>query len=201
MTNKNNRKSSDKYHRILDAAVKVFAEQGFFQTTVSQIAGEAGVADGTIYLYFKNKDDLLLQFFNYKTNQVLDQFRQDVAKADNAEKKLRNLVHSHLTAFEKDYNMAVVYQTEARKGRHLEKSVENLTKMYLSIVGEIIEQGQTEGRFRKDLYFSLVKRFILGAVEEVIHTWVNAGGKYELTPMVDPLVDLILNGIKGKSAP
>ncbi len=197
MAEKTNKKKTDKYYRILDAAVKVFAEQGFFQSTVSQVAGEAGVADGTIYLYFKNKDDILLQFFDYKTSQVLDRFRKDVAEGDTAEKKLRNLILSHLMAFQNDYNMAVVYQTEARKGRHLEKNVDNLTKMYLAIVGDIVEQGQAEGRFRRDLYFSLVKRFILGAVEEVIHTWVNAGGKYDLISMVDPLVDLILNGIRG----
>ncbi len=103
-------------------------------------------------------------------------------------------------AFQNDYNMAVVYQAEARKGRHLEENVDNLTKMYLTIVGDIVEQGQAEGKFRRDLYFSLVKRFILGAVEEVIHTWVNAGGRYDLMSMVDPLVDLILNGIRGGEA-
>lgn len=190
----------DKYHRILNAAIKVFAEEGFFHSTISQIAKEAGVADGTIYLYFKSKDDILLQFFNFKSARVLDRFRKDVNEADDAGSRLENLIHSHLREFQKDPNMAVVFQAEARKGRYLENHVNNLTKTYLGIVGEIIEQGQVEGVFRKDLYFSLVKRFVLGSVDEVINAWVNAGGKYELPSMADPLVDLLLRGIGSRSA-
>lgn len=186
---------SDKYHRILEAAIKVFAEQGFFHSTVSQIAKEAGVADGTIYLYFKNKDDILLQFFNYKTKQVFDQFRDEVDKADNAREKLRNLIRRHLAEFQRDRNMAVVFQAEARQGRHFETYIKDLTKMYLDLVGEVIELGQEEGCIRKDLYVSLVKRYILGAVDEVINTWVNAGGSYDLASMADPLVELYLKGI------
>ncbi len=186
---------SDKYHRILEAAIKVFAEQGFFHSTVSQIAKEAGVADGTIYLYFKNKDDILLQFFNYKTKQVFSQFREAVNRADNAKDKLRNLIRCHLREFQRDRNMAVVFQAEARQGRQFEKYIKELSKMYLDLIGEVVEMGQEEGAMRKELYLSLVKRFILGAVDEVINTWVSAGGSYDLVSMADPLVELFLRGI------
>ncbi|MFY9943897.1 MAG: TetR/AcrR family transcriptional regulator [Desulfobacterales bacterium] len=185
-----------KYHLILEAAVKVFAEQGFFQSTISQIAREAGVADGTIYLYFKNKDDILLQFFGYKTKQVFQSFREAVDKADSSRDKLRNLIRRHLEEFQNDRNMAVVYQAEARSNSRLvEKQLQEMSKMYLDIIAEIIEQGQEESQIRKDLYASLVKRFILGAVGEVINTWVLAGGKYDLVSMGEPLVDLIFRGI------
>lgn len=188
-------KKNDKYHTILEAAIKVFAEQGFFYSTISQIAKEAGVAGGTIYLYFKNKDDILLQFFEYKTKQVFSGFREEVDKAGNAIDKLKNLVRRHLTEFQNDKNMAVVFQAEARQTRHIEKEIKEITKMYLEMVGELIEQGQEEGSIRKDLYVSLVKRYILGAVDEVINTWVHAGGRYELASMADPLVDLYFLGI------
>ena len=188
-------KKNDKYHTILEAAIKVFAEQGFFYSTISQIAKEAGVAGGTIYLYFKNKDDILLQFFEYKTKQVFSGFREEVDKAGNAIDKLKNLVRRHLTEFQNDKNMAVVFQAEARQTRHIEKQIKEITKMYLEMVGELIEQGQEEGSIRKDLYVSLVKRYILGAVDEVINTWVHAGGRYELASMADPLVDLYFLGI------
>ena len=118
-------KTNEKYHRILEAAVKVFARQGFFQSTVSQIAKEAGVADGTIYLYFKNKDDILVQFFSYKTKQVFARFREDVDKDGNAVGKLRNLIHRHLEEFQSDRNMAVVYQAETH---HRRRVVENQIK-------------------------------------------------------------------------
>ena len=90
------KKNAEKYHRILDAACKVFAEKGFHQSTIAMIAKEAGVADGTIYLYFKNKDDILVQFHEHKTKQVFDRFRETVAKADTAVEKLRNLIVTHL---------------------------------------------------------------------------------------------------------
>jgi len=189
-------KGNDKYHRILEAAVKVFAEQGFYQSTISQIAREAGVADGTIYLYFKNKDDLLVQFFNYKTKLVFDRLREEVDKADNCFDKLRNLVRRHLEEFQNDRNMAVLYQAETHQNSRLvEDQIKEMSKLYLDIVSEIVEQGQEEGRIRKDVYVSLVKRFILGGVDEVINTWLHSGGKYDLVSMADPLVDLFIRGI------
>lgn len=189
-------KINDKYHRILEAAVKVFAEQGFFQSTVSQIAKEAGVADGTIYLYFKNKDDILVQFFSYKTKQVFARFREEVDKADNTIDKFRNLIRRHLEEFQCDRNMAVVYQAETHQSSRLvEKQIKEMSKMYFDIVSEIIEQGQEEGVIKKDLYLSLVKRFILGAVDEVISTWLHSSSKYDLVSMADPLVELFLKGI------
>ncbi|MGD8890514.1 MAG: helix-turn-helix domain-containing protein, partial [Desulfobacterales bacterium] len=97
----NRNTKNDKYHRILEAAVKVFAQQGFHQSTVSQIAKEAGVADGTIYLYFKNKNDILVNFFSYKTKLVFDRFREEVDKAESSLDKLRNLIRRHLTEFQR----------------------------------------------------------------------------------------------------
>ena len=189
-------KGNDKYHRILDAAIKVFAEQGFHQATISQIARDAGVADGTIYLYFKNKDDILVQFFNYKTKQVFDSFREEVDKADNSLDKLGNLIRRHLEEFQNDRSMAVLYQAETHQNSRLvEEQIKEMSKLYLDIVSEIVEQGQEEGGMRKDIYVGLVKRFILGGVDEVINTWLHSGGKYDLVSMADPLVDLFIRGI------
>ncbi len=186
---------SDKYHQILESAIKVFAQNGFHNSTVSQIAKEAGVADGTIYLYFKNKDDILTQFFNYKTKLIFEGFREEVDMAGSAVDKLRNLIRRHLTEFQNDMNMAITFQAESRQSHKNGVKIDDITKMYLDIVGEIVEQGQMEGTIRKNMYASLVKRFILGAVDEVIHTWVHAEGRYDLVSMADPLVDLYLRGI------
>jgi TetR/AcrR family fatty acid metabolism transcriptional regulator len=95
-----------------------------------------------------------------------------------------------------DINMAIVYQSEThRNNRQVEAQIKEMSKLYMDIVSEIVEQGQQEGSMRKDLYVGLVKRFILGAVDEVINTWIHAGGKYDLTTMADPLVDLFIRGI------
>ena len=108
-------KSNDKYSRILDAAGKVFSRRGFHQATVSEIAGTAGVADGTIYLYFKNKDDILVQFFDFKMRQVFTRFREEVGRADDAVDKLTKLIRHQLRAFQADKHMAIVYQAETRR--------------------------------------------------------------------------------------
>ena len=187
---------NNKYHLILEAAIKVFARQGFYQSTVAQIAGEAGVADGTIYLYFKNKDDILVQFFNYRTKQVFDRFRAVVNQSDNSHDKLRSLIRCHLTEFQRDRNMAVVYQVETHQNSRLaETQIREMSQMYQDLVSEIVETGQQEDSIRKDLYVGLVKRFILGAVDEVINTWLHSDKNYDLVSMADPLVDLFVRGI------
>ncbi|MCP3922246.1 MAG: TetR/AcrR family transcriptional regulator [Desulfobacterales bacterium] len=193
----------DKYHQILEAAICVFARNGFFQSTISQIAKEAGVADGTIYLYFKNKDDILVQFFSYKTKKVFTSFQEEVDKVGDPKDKLKNLIRRHLKEFQHDRNMAIVFQAEIKqihKIEALKQSVSNISKMYKNIVGEIIEKGQEEGLMRKDLYLGLVKHLILGAVAEVINTWIFSSSDYDLVSMADPMVDLLLNGIASEHA-
>ncbi len=185
-----------KYHRILEAAVKVFARKGFNVATVSEVAKEAGVADGTIYLYFKSKDDILVHFFSFKAQQVFDRFRSAVARGPDAVAKLRHLVCVHLSEFQKDPDMALLYQVEAHQGRRAaEEQIRAMSKAYQDILSEILEQGQQEGLIRRDLYVSLVRRFIVGAVEETIGTWLHSGRSYDLASMADPLVDLFVRGI------
>jgi len=185
-----------KYHQILEAAVKVFARQGFHQSTVAQIAREAGVADGTIYLYFKNKDDILVQFFSFRTKQVFESFREEVDRAETSSDKLRNLVRRHLAEFQRDRDGAVVYQVETHQNSRLvETQIKEMSKMYRDLISEIVEQGQQEGTIRKDLYVGLVKRFIIGAVDEVINTWLHSNEEYDLVSMADPLVELFIKGI------
>ncbi|MFH1156766.1 MAG: TetR/AcrR family transcriptional regulator [Pseudomonadota bacterium] len=187
---------SDKYFSMLSAAGEVFARLGFFKSTISQIAAEAGVADGTIYLYFKNKDDILYQFISVKTELVFEKMRKAVEGPEDAETKLRRLIRCHLTEFQNDRNTAVIFQSEVRYRRDIEPQIKDISKMYLDLLTEIIEQGQIEGTIRQDLFMGLVKRFILGAVEGVINTWVAAEGKYDLSAMADPLVDLYMGGIR-----
>jgi TetR/AcrR family fatty acid metabolism transcriptional regulator len=187
---------NNKYHQILEAAVRIFARQGFHQSTIAQIAKEAGVADGTIYLYFKNKDDILVQFFSHRTKQVFESFREEVDRGQTSLDKLRNLINRHLTEFQRDRNGAVVYQVETHQSSRLaEEQIKEMSQMYRDLISEIVEQGQQEGQIRKDLYVGLVKRFIIGAVDEVINTWLHSNGEYDLVSMTEPLVELFMKGI------
>ena len=195
-SNTNRIEKNNKYHQILEAAVKVFARQGFHQSTIAQIAKEAGVADGTIYLYFKNKDDILVQFFSHRAKQVFESFREEVDRGQTSLDKLRNLIRRHLAEFQRDRNGAVVYQVETHQSSRLaEEQIREMSQMYRDLISEIVEQGQQDGKIRKDLYVGLVKRFIIGAVDEVINTWLHSNEKYELVSMTDPLVELFINGI------
>ena len=174
----------------------MFARQGFYQSTVAQIAKEAGVADGTIYLYFKNKDDILVNFFDYKTKQVFERFRDEVNKAESGLDKLRNLIRRHLIEFQQDRDMAILYQVGTHQiDRLAEEQIREMSKMYQDLVSEIVEVGQQEGSIRKDVYVGLVKRFILGGVDEVINTWLHSESDYDLVSMADPLVELFVSGI------
>ncbi|WP_462269480.1 TetR/AcrR family transcriptional regulator [Desulfobacter sp.] len=187
---------SRKYHKILNSAGAVFAEHGFYKATISQIAARAGVADGTLYLYFKNKDDILYQYLSFKTDVVFKKMNAAVAKGTDAESKLRNLIRCHLEEFQRDQNMAIIFQSEVRYLRDIASQIKNISKMYLDLLSDIIEQGQIDGSMRQDLFVGLVKRFILGAVEGVISTWVSAHGRYDLGTMADPLVDLFMTGVR-----
>ena len=188
---------SKKYYEILTSAGAVFADLGFHKATISQIAKEADIADGTIYLYFKNKNDILYQLIRFKTEAVFKKMHDAVSEADNAEDKLRSLIKCHLDQFQRDENMAVIFQSETRYRRDIEPQMKDISKMYYELLSDIIEQGQIEGKMRQDLFVGLAKRFVLGAVEGVINTWVAAEGKYDLVSMSDPLVDLFLNGLRG----
>jgi TetR/AcrR family transcriptional regulator, fatty acid metabolism regulator protein len=187
---------NSKYHRILEAAVRIFARQGFRQSTISQIAREAGVADGTIYLYFKNKDDILVHFFSFKAKQVFDRFREAVARGADSLEKLRNLVRVHLGEFQRDPDMAIVYHVETHQiSRLAEEQIRAMGKMYHDIISDIVEEGQQEGLIRRDLYLSLVKRLILGGVDETIGAWLHSDRSYDLISMADPLAELFITGI------
>ena len=196
------KRNTEKYQQILEAAVVVFAEQGFLQSTVAQVAKQAGVADGTIYLYFKNKDDILIQIYDYKTKEVFEQFRKAVDAGVSAEQKLRNLVRTHLEEFQKDINMAIVYQAETHQHRRLAQDViKEMSKWYRDIITEVVELGQEEGTMRRNLYLGLVMRLVTGAIDEVINAWIHAGGNYDLASMADPLVDLFISGIGVANSP
>src|SRR5215469_3708819 len=88
--------TSGKFEIIMRAAIKVFARSGFFNSKVADVAREAGVADGTVYLYFKNKDDILVSIFNHVMDEALGAGRKRLARVADPVEKLRRIVVAHL---------------------------------------------------------------------------------------------------------
>jgi TetR/AcrR family fatty acid metabolism transcriptional regulator len=127
---------------------------------------------------------------------VFERFRRAVDVASTAETKLRNLVRTHLSEFQKDMNMAIVYQAEIHQRRRLaQEAIKEMSKMYRELIADIVEIGQQQGHIRRNLYVGLVMRMVTGAVDEVINAWIHAQGSYDLSSMADPLVDMFVNGI------
>jgi TetR/AcrR family fatty acid metabolism transcriptional regulator len=86
------KRTGEKYEAIIDAAIRVIAENGYHNAQVSKIAREAKVADGTIYLYFENKDDMLISLFNEKMGAFIETVREAIARVDSAPDQLRELM-------------------------------------------------------------------------------------------------------------
>jgi TetR/AcrR family transcriptional regulator, fatty acid metabolism regulator protein len=131
-----------------------------------------------------------------RPSRCLSDSEKRLKREKNTKDKLNNLIRHHLKVFQRNKDMAVLYQAETHQSNRLaEDQIKEMSKMYLDIISEIVEQGQQEGSIRKDLYVSLVKRFIIGSVDEVINTWLHSDGKYDLVSMADPLVELFIRGI------
>ena len=191
------RKTNDKRELIMNAAIRAFARRGYHQARISDVAGEAGVAAGTIYLYFKNKDDLLISIFEEKVQQFIQEFQRRLSREESAETKLKKLVHLHLFEMQEHADLAAVFQLELRQSRHFMSAYPKPDlKGYFDLIGEIIEEGQQQGLFRKDLYLGAVKKAFFGAIDETVTSWLLAGKDYDLTHMADPLADLFIRGFR-----
>ena len=191
------RKPSDKRDRILRAAVKVFAKSGFHATRVSEVAKAAGVADGTIYLYFKSKEELLVSLFEDRVQKLLQFMKDELPKEPTAAGRLRALVHMQLGLLEGERELAEVITVILRQSTRLMKEFAAPHFLaYLEAIGEIIEEGQANGEFRTDVSPSIAARAIFGALDGITLTW--ALGRAEqgaLARAASQLGDLLLRGL------
>ncbi|MEK6284345.1 MAG: TetR/AcrR family transcriptional regulator [Acidobacteriota bacterium] len=190
------RKANGKYEAILRAAIKVFAGSGFFNSKVADVAREAGVADGTVYLYFRNKDDILVSIFNDYMEEALAAGRKSLAQTDDPIEKLRRIVHAHLEGLGRDRNLAVVFQVELRSStKFMEQFSATKVTEYLELIREAIEEGQRHGVFRSGLNTKVVAKVLFGALDEMATNWVLSRKRYSLASTAEPVLDVFLNGI------
>ena len=185
-----------KRHRILRAAIDVFAQNGYFNAKVSEIAKAAGVADGTIYLYFDGKEDLLTTIFREHTRSYLQSLERDMAPVRRAEDRIRIAIRHHLETLGRDRSLAIVAQVELR---HSLKFMSLLSHQevgdYLGILRNVVEQGQSDGTFRRNLHPQLVAKAIFGVLDEMVTSWVLSEKEYALGDQAEQVADLILNGL------
>ena len=194
-------KNKDKHTRIIEAATKIFAKKGFFQAKVSDIAKEAQVADGTIYLYFENKDDILISLFEEQMNRVLEDMKTRLSEENDAIKKIEKFAYNHLKLMELNKNMAEIIQVELRQSTKFMKEYKNEKfHQYLNLIGDIIEEGQQKGIFKKDIIPGIAKRAFFGALDEMSRLWVlSRRKKYDIETAAKQISDYFLTGLMNNS--
>jgi len=190
-----------KSETILRAAAKVFAQSGYFNAKVSDVARSAGVADGTVYLYFKNKDDLLTSIFSWAMGEFLTRARDELAEIANAKEKLLSFAKLHFSLLEQERDIAIVFQIELRQStKFMEQFSKTYLAAYLQILREIIEEGQKNGLFRTSLNAKLVAKLLFGMLDEMATNWVLSHGNHSLTDMAEPVLDIFFNGANASHA-
>ena len=189
----------DKREAILRAATTVFAEKGFFNAKVADIAKAAGVADGTVYLYFKNKDDVLHSVFDRAMDEFIAEGRRELAVLDRAEDKLRRIAELHLDRLSADRDLAIVFQVELRGSiKFMQEFSAAGFSEYLDIIRATIEDGQKSGTFRTDLKPIVCAKMFYGALDEMVTNWILSSKKYPLAPMADEVLKIFFGGLLAK---
>ena len=195
------RRSQDKRRRILQAAVKVFARKGYFAARVADVARRADVADGTIYLYFRGKEDILVSLFEEVMSEHVARARREMEAAEGAPARLRVLAEHHLRVLGGDRDLAVVFQVELRQStKFMERFTASWLGRYFDLVGSVIDQGQREGTLRADLPKKLVTKAFFGTLDELVTSWVIGRKDYDLAALAAPAVDLLLRGAAAAGA-
>ena len=186
-----------KYKQIIDAAVIVIAENGYHQAQVSKIAKEAGVADGTIYLYFKNKEDILVSVFREKMAIFVNNLEVIIEKDVDTSEMLRKMILNHFRVLHEDRHLAIVTQLELRQsGKKLRFRINEVLKEYLDLLDVILKSGIEKGEIDGTLDVRLARQMVFGTIDETITSWVMNDQKYDLMKLAPEVHRLIMNGMK-----
>ena len=187
---------ADKRTAILDAATAVFAERGFFAAQVADIARGAGIAAGTVYLYFRSKDEILTSIFDRTMKDAIAEGREALAEVKDPVERLRRLARMHLTRMGRDRNLAIVFQVELRQTtKFMERFSTTGLRDYLRLIQQTIEEGQTRGLFRRNVSARTAAKVFFGALDEMATNWILSRRRYALAQQADEIVDLFVGGV------
>jgi TetR/AcrR family transcriptional regulator, fatty acid metabolism regulator protein len=185
-----------KPQQIVDAAIRVFARTGYYNSRVSDIAREAGIASGTIYLYFKTKDDILVTVFREKMAEWVAFARREIAAELGPEAKVRRLVALHFDVLERDPDLAEVVQVELRQGHKFFRGASaHEVSAYFDLIGSVLREGVAAGRFRQDLPVKIAIKVLFGAMDQVATSWVLGKRGYRLSDAAGAVAEIFLKGV------
>jgi TetR/AcrR family fatty acid metabolism transcriptional regulator len=187
-----------KPQQIIDAAIRVFARKGYHHSRVSDIAREAGIASGTIYLYFKTKDEILVTLFREKMAEWVAQVRREIAGEPDAVHKIRRLIALHFSVLEQNPQLAEVVQVELREGHKFFRGASaHEISAYFDLIGSVLHEGIAAGQFRADLPVKVATKVLFGAMDQVATSWVLGKRVYRLSDAAEPVASIILRGVCG----
>ncbi len=187
--------SKPKYKQIIDAAVFVIAQNGYHQAQVSKIARQAGVADGTIYLYFKSKEEILISLFHEKMGYFVEQIEDEIKEKSSAAEKLLFLIQKHFQILSEDTELAIVTQLELRQSnKDLRIRINAVLKGYLNLLDRILVEGIENGEFLPNLNIKLARNMIFGTMDETATSWVMNNQKYSLIDLAPEVHQLLTKG-------
>ncbi len=191
----------DKRERILDAAERVFAEHGFYNARVAEIARAAGVADGTIYLYFKSKDDLLISLFESRMERLNNQLVEALSSVESAPDKIRAFIIAYATLAQEHPEVAEVLTIELRQSSKFMKEYANPRFAdFLRVLAKIIEQGQADGSLDDSVPAPIAARALFGAIDELVLAWVlGRKEKFDIVRAAEWLGAMTLRGLEKQS--
>lgn len=186
----------DKRDALLRAAIDTFSARGFFNAQVADVARAAGVAAGTVYLYFQGKDDLLVSIFEKTMTEAIAEGRASVSRLPDAPAQLREIARLHLDRLGRDRALAVVFQVELRQStKFMERFSATQLREYLGIIRDVIAHGQADGTFRQDVNPTLAAKLLFGMLDEMATNWILSRRKYSLVDEADAIVDLFVGGM------
>jgi len=190
---------ADKREAILRAATKVFARSGYFNSKVADVARVAGVADGTVYLYFKSKEEILRSLFDRGIGEVIADARARTGALSDPRDKLREIARLHLERLGADRDLAIVFQVELRGStKFMEEFSAAGFAEYLALIRETFEEGQRAGAFRPELNAKVVAKVLFGALDEMATNWILSPRRYKLAPLADQVMDILLAGVSAR---
>ena len=186
----------DKRDLLLRAAIDTFAARGFFNAQVADVARAAGVAAGTVYLYFRGKDDLLISIFERTMKEAIADGRKSVDKLTDPVERLREIARLHLDRLGRDRALAVVFQVELRQStKFMERFSSTQLREYLGIIRNVIADGQARQVVRPTVSPTLAAKLFFGALDEMATNWILSRRKYSLVAEADAIVDLFVGGV------
>jgi TetR/AcrR family fatty acid metabolism transcriptional regulator len=190
-------KNPVKRSNILASAIRVFARQGYYNTTVAMIARGAEVADGTIYLYFNSKEDILISIFEESIERVIKTQLRALRRADTFAEKLRTFAMVHLQLIRDHPDLAQLLQVELRQSSKFMKNYQPESFLrYLNIIGDIFAAGRESGEFRREIRVSVAKLAFFGALDEFSTQWIfQPPQRLGIEEAAERISAMFLNGV------